>query len=290
MTSRFFFDFFPALGQLVSTRSPGIWGFLQPSHILEACPELEAKLPLLGNMRNPTLLPLQLAGAAVGLGGARRLLAARNPSISLWGWSFLFFGLMNLSSIAAHVLAAHRSPAWELTAAVDVAMTGTASLCLLYQQASSWRQHSASKARSLPHLPRPPGTAAGAQRFALGTGAAVLAAALAGHNWLKLPWVNELLYIGTTLVAGKAAGLVARRDLAASAPCQRKYFTVAGLGLVLMAAALPADRFLCRAIGPAFGTVHLLFLGSVVGYWGLYGFVTGHALGLPHSLPAAKRE
>ena len=81
-------------------------------------PQLPFKLPGLGlrRLRNPHLLPLQLLGAAVGLGGAARLLLGRAApaGATYYGFSFLYFALMNLTSIACHALADRGSRSWEV--------------------------------------------------------------------------------------------------------------------------------------------------------------------------------
>lgn len=117
-----------------------MWHLLQPPDIVRACPELDA--PLLGGrlvLRNPTLLPFQLLGVAVGFRGARNLFrarqrppGARGPEAAgaaaaggtYFAWSLLFFGLMNVSSIVCHGLMSDRTPAWEWAGVVDV-VSGT---------------------------------------------------------------------------------------------------------------------------------------------------------------------
>lgn len=106
---------------------------------------------------------------------------------------------------------------------------------------------------------------------------------------MRVPWVNELLYLGTTLVSAKAVALVHWSARHTATRRQHALYCVGLAGVGMMLACLPGDRLLCAAFGPAFGTVHCLFLGCDVAFWGLYGFVTGRPLGLA-ALVREKRE
>lgn len=312
MSENFFFDFFPTLWTFLNVHLPHLWAALQPLHILRTCPELHAThlaalAPWLGRLRNPTLLPIQLLGLAVGLDGAQRLLAQPAPRTVYWGYSFLYFGLMNATSLVCHALTPRGTALWRLFAALDVAATGASSLCLLFQQACSWAELSGSSgsegsgsstggrsgssssraavpgaaaaALALPPTLQPPNSIAGARSLCLHTFLLALVAALAGA-WFSIPWANEALYLGTTAAAACAVALVMHVARQSASARQLRYYGVALAGAALMVNALPADRLLCAAFGPMFGTVHCLFLGCAVAFWGCYGFVTGDALGL----------
>lgn len=104
-TETFFHDFFPAAAAALKQHRP-LWDVLQPPWLAEACPEQQLAVPLpswLGGMlwqgtgaallvRNPSLLPAQLAGLAVALFGVCRL---RSPRHVYLHHSLLLFGLMN---------------------------------------------------------------------------------------------------------------------------------------------------------------------------------------------------
>ncbi len=100
--------------------------------------------------------------------------------------------------------------------------------------------------------------------------------------------MNELVYLGTTAVAAAVVALAHWSTRCAASAVQHSFYAVALLGVLLMLRALPLDRALCAALGPAFGTVHLLFLGSDLAYWGLFGYAAGHALWLPRAMPVKR--
>lgn len=208
MTSRFLHDFFPELGRFLVGQAPILWHLLQPTHIVHSCPEVQWHLTGLGRVRNPHLLPYQVLGAAIGIFGARQLLASRSPQLTYWAYSFLFFGLMNVSSIFCHALITHKSKLWDHMSMVDVVMTGCASLCMLFQQLSTWTQLPAAVRGSLlPRLLHPPATLRGARALVWRTVVLALGLGFVGRA-AGVPWVNELLYLGTTAAAANAVALV----------------------------------------------------------------------------------
>ena len=94
--------FFPTTLSLMSDR--WWWHYLQPAWLASECPEQVVRLPLVGGMlrlgtaltlRNPALLPFQLAGVAVGWTEHRKLRAVQQHTYL--AHSMLFFACMNLS-------------------------------------------------------------------------------------------------------------------------------------------------------------------------------------------------
>lgn len=167
-TELFFQDFFPAAQHHLAHRHPVLYGLMQPAWLAEECPEHRLLLGPLA-LRNPALLPVQLAGAAVGLWGVRRLC---RPHHAYLRHSLLFFLCMNLrcaaaacrrataglpdplfgvcggaswvlrllrpslawpprSSVVCHTLTPRGTRLWGAAAAADVAFTGASSLCLV---------------------------------------------------------------------------------------------------------------------------------------------------------------
>lgn len=111
-TETFFKDFFPAAAAALERHKP-LWNLLQPPWLAAACPEQQLALPLphwLGSalqhhgsgaallVRNPSLLPAQLAGLTVALHGICSLRGAR---LAYLRHSLLFFGLMNARWVLA---------------------------------------------------------------------------------------------------------------------------------------------------------------------------------------------
>lgn len=101
-TAAFFSDFFPAAHSALRQRWPAVWQLVQPDWLAASCPEHDVvlKLPWSGTaalqeltLRNPALLPCQLAGVAVAVWGLRRLAGPRHTYLR---HSLLFFCLMNL--------------------------------------------------------------------------------------------------------------------------------------------------------------------------------------------------
>lgn len=77
------------------------------------------------SLRNPTLLPIQLLGLLIGSYGALKI----KKSIS-GSYAFLFFALMNLSSIICHNISQKYSTVWEISRIFDIIFTGSSSLSL----------------------------------------------------------------------------------------------------------------------------------------------------------------
>ncbi len=209
-------------------------------------------------LRNPTLLPIQLTGIALGLVGwfafrqraeervdwSRQFRAMRSLA-----WAFLFFAAMNATSIGAHNLCARGSFAWEAFRLFDLAFTGASSLCL------------ACVPFAVPHIAH------------VGIMFATLGYTILGDSTRPLrgwPFTAELVYIGAMLVATVLLGLRLHRI---GRGCNFDYaICLAGLAIIL--AAIPLDHQLC-ALAEAVGgggrltAVHLVFFGCDVVFFGL---------------------
>ena len=44
MTTAFFHDFFPSLGRALMQHVPDLWHWVQPAHIVAACPEADLQV------------------------------------------------------------------------------------------------------------------------------------------------------------------------------------------------------------------------------------------------------
>eukprot|EP00887_Chlorella_sp_A99_P002214 scaffold21.g2214.t1 len=271
----------------MQTHTPALWAHLQPPELAAACAEHTALLPGGLPLRNPWLLPFQLGGVAVGLGGRAALgraapAAARHRHAYL-AHALLFFAGMNLTSIIAHALVARASLTWAPAKALDIAFTGAASACVMLGALA----------------PPPRSASAAAAAAARCSHALVLALSVAAAGeLLQLPWAPEACYLGTTLAAtavtfhrtllpaaaallrgspagtrGPSAATRGGGAAAAAAAARRRRgagVAAAAAGAACMLAALPADAWLCHALGSAaVGTNQLLFLGSDLAFLGL---------------------
>ena len=82
-------------------------------------------------IRNVSLLPCQLLGILIGLGGYHHI--SRMDPLSLsYSHALLNFGAMNFSSIFAHNIFEPHSQYWTVAISVDVAFTCASCLCLLF--------------------------------------------------------------------------------------------------------------------------------------------------------------
>lgn len=263
-TETFFKDFFPAAAAALERHKP-LWNLLQPPWLAAACPEQQLALPLphwLGSalqhhgsgaallVRNPSLLPAQLAGLTVALHGICSLRGAR---LAYLRHSLLFFGLMNASSVVAHAFAQRGTPLWQAALQADIAFTGASSLCLLLWQL----------------LPAPT-SARGVAAAAAACWAMLLALLAAVLRWSAVPWVPEAAYLGTTALAATATGRRLLRRWAALSQQRRAElcprYALAVLGVTAMLWCLALDPTLCAMGGPWLGTVPLLFAGSAAGF------------------------
>lgn len=125
------------------------------------------------------LLPLQLAGMAIGAAAMRR-------TAGFWRWGFAAFALMNFFSVFAHDLSNTSTAIWRVGATGDVVCTGITNTCVILAargQADSRKYDGRG----------PAGTAT-----ALGIAAA---ATIAGYGFGDVPFVHEALYIGTSAAA-----------------------------------------------------------------------------------------
>eukprot|EP00961_Rhodomonas_salina_P203036 2739337-Rhodomonas_salina.3 len=129
-----------------------IFGALFPPWTAEQCPELRYTKSLGGletvfgtntvTLRNPTLIPAQFLGIAVGLVGAVMLLRSA-PAIFpggkpehtqqwshalYWPMALFWFAMMNTTSIAAHSVFEPHTPSYQVWLKLDVMATGLSSL------------------------------------------------------------------------------------------------------------------------------------------------------------------
>jgi hypothetical protein len=123
-------------------------GVLWPDWAVVSCPELRASLSWGGTefvVRNPTLLPVQMAGFIIGIVGALVLAGRRCPArlrddaLRLEAWSYslcwslalAWFAAMNATSILAHAVFEPKTASHEFWLASDVVATCLSSCNLI---------------------------------------------------------------------------------------------------------------------------------------------------------------
>ena len=183
MSSEFLRAFFPHAQQALERDAPDFLELAFPQWVRNSCPEPHHDLRLPGGrsvmLRHISLLPLQLAGVAIGGAALRR-------TRGFWRWGFAAFGLMNAASIFAHDFDAASGAWWRAWATLDVISTCTANVCVML----------AARAQADPRAYDGRGAAGTALAMAVAA-----AAAAAGFGLPGVPFVQELLYIGTSVAA-----------------------------------------------------------------------------------------
>lgn len=118
----------PARPAALDQYAPGFLELAFPQWVRNSCPEPHHLLRLPGGrsvvLRHISLLPLQLAGVAVGCAALRR-------TGGFWRCGFAAFGLMNAVSIFAHDFGAASGAWWRAWATLDVIFTCTANVCVM---------------------------------------------------------------------------------------------------------------------------------------------------------------
>lgn len=250
--------------------APSLVAMLYPEDVQQQCPTPTMQFGTSWPLSTPSLAPLAVMGILVGLYGCIHLI--REP---LWRRAFGWFAAMNISAIVCHILTQEASPWKPLTRALDVSCTCCSSSFLIL--ASSLHP---------PHQPRrallqiSSGKQTGTQRWMAAADAlAVLNMAFAIYsNYHNIPFVNEALYIGTTLAA--AGLLFLQQVVLAPTPQPGRAWLLAATCCAGLAMQSPlADRHLCRAFGKHVNQVHLLFAGCDGAFWCLYKYITAPGAG-----------
>jgi hypothetical protein len=182
MSVDFLRTFFPSANAALEQYAPAALERAFPQWVRQRCPGPAYALTLPGGvpLRHISLLPLQLAGVAVGG-------AALTRTAGFWRWGFAAFAAMNLVSVFAHDFGATGTRAWRLAATADVVCTAVANACVVLAARA--------QADGRKWDGRGPAGAAAAAAIAA-------AAAVAGFAYGHVPFVHEALYVGT---AGAAA-------------------------------------------------------------------------------------
>ena len=126
MSLEFLDSFFPHAHAFIEQHAPAFLDRAFPPWVRERCPEPRYDFQLPGGVafRHISLLPLQLAGMAIGAAALRR-------TVGFWRWGFAAFALMNFFSIFAHDLSNTGTAIWRVGATGDVVCTGITNTCVI---------------------------------------------------------------------------------------------------------------------------------------------------------------
>ena len=233
-------------------QTTGPLGPLSAGYKLQVGPYLEAGNPALypGKLqdatllaRNPHLLNTQLAGFIIGLAGfLLMMIKGKHPKSLSFQYSFLYFALMNISSIFCHNVTERNSELWKLARLADLVFTGASATSLVYTTLSK--------------------TTHGLHLFNL---VALTLFTVIGDHLKAFPFTAEIVYIGTCLFACVALGPRLHNFTGVNAGLIISY-----LGLLGLALAIPLDYFLCAnkytytAIHVVFFSCDAIFLGFLL--------------------------
>ena len=244
MSDEFLRAFFPHAQQALERYAPHFLELAFPQWVRSSCPEPQHLLQLPGGcsvvLRHVSLLPLQLAGVATGVAALRR-------TGGFWRWGFAAFGLMNAVSVFAHDFGAASGAWWRAWATLDVVFTCTANVCVML----------AARAQTDPRAYDGRGAAGTALALAVAA-----AAAAAGFGLPGVPFIHELLYIGTSVAAFFCCSwLLVRRSALLSLVSQEQ-------GVAYQEAETLIDTLLCNA-------ATLLAMPGLISSGGVKSFVSG---------------
>ncbi|KAJ3270797.1 hypothetical protein HDV01_007419 [Terramyces sp. JEL0728] len=237
-TTEFVKDFFPDALQHVIALVNAYF----PTYPLVTCYISEYYLQI-GDfqLRNYSLLPMQLLGLFVGFYGSRIIRKRENRFIA-WRWAFFYFGCMNLTSIVCHNLATKYSPVWEIFRLLDLVSTGASALCLAFEPLYNY----------VPSF------------FCPLVFPVLLAFGYIGdYSGKSIPFTAEFIYLGmmafATLILGPQLNNIGHRG---------SLVAISGLAIIL--ASLPTDGLFCKISQGLYSGVHFLFLGSDLTFVGFY--------------------
>ena len=241
MSATFLTRLFPDIAGTMWQYLPGLWNNLFPPALQETCP---LQVYYFGKQRliMPTLIPIALAGIVAGLKGWQ------NSSHSgLYRRGFLYFAFMNFSAIICHSFVSYDSRLKPWAWGLDVGFTCISSMYLVAAALSGRGSPPVDKLlhRFTSRLPLP-----------------LLLIAVYG-NLEKLPWLNELMYIGVTGLAVAALLWCEMAKPLTGKNEGRGWIWGCAVSAALALSGVPLDKYLCPLLGSHFNHVHLLFAGCV---------------------------
>ncbi|PNH10298.1 hypothetical protein TSOC_002984 [Tetrabaena socialis] len=252
MSAEFIDVFFPSTSRLLRTTFPDAFDAIFPPELQRSCASPAYVLPI----RWPSLVPLTLLGVGVGAFGLVQCradaLKPRRPSTPALSLSFAFYSLMNFSALLAHCLLP-REHFWQpILVALDIASTACCSCSALYgcrsrELEGALRWGSAQQQRR------------SQRRQALTLAAMNCLLCAAAFFGPRVPFLPELLYIGSACIAAAVVGTYVR-----GRPTRGRQALWRALlfgGGALAGAGVPLDARLCAVAGPHINCVVVLFAG-----------------------------
>jgi hypothetical protein len=192
-------------------------------------------------IRNISLLPFQLLGLLIGIGGYYKIKRTDPLSLS-YSHALLNFGAMNFSSIFAHNIFEPHSRYWALAVAVDVAFTCASCLCLLFIVSNGFGIN----------VPR---------NIIRYTSAACIAFRLS----TEMPFIAELMYLGTLGVAGVLLFAYYSYKYFHS----REYISAMSFGIFGISMSMLAIHFekeVCNLTADLFNSIVAVFFGCSIAF------------------------
>lgn len=255
MSASFLTYLFPDLAAAWQIYMPSLWKLAFPARI-QAQYALPSYQMGVGSARlfMPSLIPIAIMGMVTGLRGYHNDVRA-----TLWRKSFWYYACMNMSALFCHCFIPYASQLKRWAWGLDVGFTCVSSMFLMAAALSD--RVSLAQTKVL-------------HKYANAAPLPLIILALWG-NQRQVPWLNEVMYIGTTLAA---VSVIAMLELLI--PLQRKlgrgWMWGMAASSVIAASGIPLDRFLCPAFKAHFNHVHLLFLGCTGAFWCLEKYLAAN--------------
>ena len=245
--------FLPHTSRIMHRQAPWLIESLFPKESLQRCPWPAVDVPLLGTIQQPSLIPIAMCGIIIGLLGWKNI-----QTENLWRRAFLWFACMNITAIACHSFVPSASVLKPLALGLDVGCTCSSSLLMMAASAAKRSSAKTSKLLNslsswLPFL--------------------FLAWAVLG-NYIKAPFINELMYVGTTVAA--ILLLFVQEvlfPLMPAAAAGRGWLQACSLAAMPGLLAPILFKPLCGWFGPHFNMIQVLFLACDLSFLCLYKYL-----------------
>ncbi|GLC76088.1 hypothetical protein PLESTF_001733100 [Pleodorina starrii] len=265
--------FFPLTSAILRTRSPDTFTRYFPPDLQRQCARPTYEIPIGLEGRHvtyilwPALAPVVTAGIAIGLYGYFQLTQRRwnRPPTPSWSLAMCFYALMNTAALGSHCLVPRSSPWQPPLVSLDIAATACAAFSALYACVSD--ELSGGLRAGSPDTAGSGGRKKHLINLLFWNGLLIILAFVGLH----IPFMAELLYIGTSVVSAIVVGTYIRRRRVVGR--QRLWRRLVFAGAALAFSGIPLDATLCRRLGPHVNHVTLLFAGCHVIMLSLFLYV-----------------
>ncbi|GLI69478.1 hypothetical protein VaNZ11_014110 [Volvox africanus] len=289
MSCEFIDVFFPSISKLLRSQYPRIWTHFFPPELQLKCARPTYDLNIGGEGRYvvpihwPALALVIPVGVAIGLYGSLQLRVVKQwkpnrPPTAAWALAMGFYACMNIAALVSHCLVQRSSPWQQIFISMDIGATACTAFSALYasigdELSGGFQTASANDGGN---------GSKGNPNLNLFLGNAILT--ISAFIGLDIPFMAELLYIGTTVLSAIVVGIyICRR------PCcgrQRLFIWLVFTGGATALSGLPLDTTLCRELGPHVNHVTMLFVGCHMTLLGLFLYAQ-EELVVRHNMPAA---